>query len=311
MMAILALYIILGLIAVIYILLRFSVRISYSFDTTSQTKAKIKIKYFFFTVYENPKSQKQKLRKEKKEKKKDKKSKSKKSLKTNKQKQKKDKSPDIVDEINSLNDEETKEKIKSLEREIEDQRKALLQTEIEISKQSLDGNTKAENKQDKQKKHSKQEKKELKKLKKQEKEKNKLLKKKNSKLKQLKQKWNFIKPYVPLMWNTLRKLLKKIRFYNTEIDIMLGNEDPYKAALNYGYFNTAFYHTLAFLCMVFSVKIKSCDINTEFIVKKFELKVSGDVYIRISTVLAIAICLLFKMLKIYLKQRNNQNKEKN
>ena len=113
------------------------------------------------------------------------------------------------------------------------------------------------------------------------------------------------------MWNTLRKLLKKIRFYNTEIDIMLGNEDPYKAALNYGYFNTAFYHTLAFLCMVFSVKIKSCDINTEFIVKKFELKVSGDVYIRISTVLAIAICLLFKMLKIYLKQRNNQDKEKN
>lgn len=305
MMAILALYIILGLIAVIYILLRFSVRISYSFDTTSQTKVKINIKYFFFTIYENPESEKRKLKKE------NKKSKTKKSLKTNKQKQKKDKSSDIVDEINSLSDEETKEKIKSLEREIEDQRKALLQTEIDISKQSLDDNTEAENKQDKQKKLSKQEKKELKKLKKQEKEKNKLLKKKNSKLNQLKQKWNLIKPYVPLMWNTLRKLLKKIRFYNTEIDIMLGNEDPYKAALNYGYFNTAFYHTLAFLCMVFSVKIKSCDVNTEFTLKKFELKVSGDVYIRISTVLAIAICLLFKMLKIYLKQRNNQDKDKN
>ena len=314
MMAILALYIILGLIAVIYILLRFSVRVSYSFDTTAETKLRVKVKYFFITVYENPESEKQKLREEKKKKKKEKRArkaeKSEKKRKSEGKENRRDKSPDIVDEINSLSDDETKEKIKALEREIDEQRKALLQTEIKISKSRLSGEAEEKDQKAEQKKLSKREKKELSKLKKEEKKRKKLLKKKDSKLSKLKQKWNLVKPYVPLVWKTLKKLLKNIRFYNTEIDIMLGNEDPYKAALNYGYFNTAFYQVLAFLCMVFSVKIKTCDINTEFIVKRFELKASGDIYVRVSTILAIAICFLFNMLKIYLRQKGKKSQGK-
>ena len=220
--------------------------------------------------------------------------------------EKREKEPDIVDEINSLSNDETKEKIKALEREIEEQRQTLLQTEIELSKRDLSGRTESKE----QKNLSKREKRELSGLKKEEKKRKKLLKKKESKLSKLKQQWNLVKPYVPLVWRTLKKLLKKIRFYNTEIDIMLGNEDPYKAALNYGYFNTAFYQTLAFLCMVFSVKIKTCDINTEFIIKRFELKVSGDIYVRVSTVLAIVICFFAKILKIYLSQKSKKSKHK-
>lgn len=314
MMAILALYIILGLIAVIYIFLRFSVRVSYSFDTTAKTKFKVKVKYFFFTIYENPESEKRKRKKEKKQKKKEKKAHktkvSEKKKRSENKGEKREKEPDIVDEINSLSNDETKEKIKALEREIEEQRQTLLQTEIELSKRDLSGRTESKEQKKEQKNLSKREKRELSRLKKEEKKRKKLLKKKESKLSKLKQKWNLVKPYVPLVWRTLKKLLKKIRFYNTEIDIMLGNEDPYKAALNYGYFNTAFYQTLAFLCMVFSVKIKTCDINTEFIIKRFELKVSGDIYVRVSTVLAIAICFFAKILKIYLSQKSKKSKHK-
>lgn len=296
MIAILALYIILGLIAVIYILLRFSIRITYSFDSTADSKAYLKIKYFFFTVYENPESEKRKIKKAKKLKRKEEKLK-KKEAKLKKEKNSKPaKNPkteksDIVDEINNLSDEETEQKIKELEKEIAEQ-KEIYESSVKTSKKNIGENQKQTNLESKaiKKKNKKS--------------------KKDSKLSEIKEKWNMIKPYAPLTWKTLRKLLRKIRFYNTEIDILLGNEDPYKAAVNYGYANIAFYQALAFLCMIFSVKIKSCDLNTEFTEKKFEAKISGNVYVRVSTILAILICYGVKMLKIYISEKN-KNSDKN
>lgn len=306
-MAILALYIIIGLIAVIYILLRFSLRISYSFDSTASTKATVKIKYFFFTLYENPESEKRKIKKAKRaEKKKEKlrKKKTKLNKKVNIQKKKVNdkfvqneakKKQDIVCEINNLSDEETKEKIKELEKEIAEQK--------EIYEKSLKGSKKDTKETDKQINNKSKSEIQTHKIK------NKKAKK-ESKLSQIKSTWNKIKPYAPLTWKTLRKLLKKIRFYNTEVDILLGNEDPYKAAVNYGYANIAFYQSLAFLCMIFSVRLKSCDFNTEFINKRFEVKLSGNVYVRPGTLLAIVICYGVKMLKIYLSERS-KNSDKN
>lgn len=292
MIAILALYIILGLIAVIYILLRFSIRIAYSFDSTADVKASLKIKYFFFTLYENPESEKRKIKKAKKLKRKeDKLNKEKKKIKANKiPKNQEIRKNDVIDEINNLSDEDTEEKIKELKKEIAEQKELYERSLRENQKQKREKKNKA-------KKNSKP----IAKKKKS---------KKDSKLSQIKAKWNMIKPYAPVTWKTLRKLLKKIRFYNTEIDILLGNEDPYKAAVNYGYANIAFYQSLAFLCMIFSVKIKSCDLNTEFTEKKFEAKVSGNVYVRVSTILAILICYGVKMLKIYISEKN-KNSDRN
>ncbi len=302
-MAILALYIIIGIIAVIYILLRFSLRISYSFDSTASTKATVKVKYFFFTLYENPESEKRKIKKAKKAEKKEKKLR-KKQIKLDKrnkiQKEKvsdklvqneAENKQDIVCEINELSEEETEEKIKELEKEIAEQKV--------IYEKSLNDSKKGAKKTDKQINNNKSEAKS-------DNGKNKKAKK-ESKLSQIKSTWLKIKPYAPLTWKTLRKLLKKIRFYDTEVDILLGNEDPYKAAVNYGYANIAFYQSLAFLCMIFSVKIKSCDFNTEFINKRFEVRLSGNVYVRPSTLLAIVICYGVKMLKIYLSERNKNS----
>ncbi|MCD7772897.1 MAG: hypothetical protein LUH08_02435 [Ruminococcus sp.] len=279
MMAILALCIIIGIIVVIYALLRFSVRISYSFDSTAKNKASVIVKYFFFTLYENPESEKRKKAKAKKlakkEKKLEKKKASKKSVKKKEPPQK-----DIVDEINDLSEEEIEQKIIELEKEISEQKELYNES---VKKASI----------------------------KERKKTNKTPKpKKQGKLSQIKEKWNMIKPYAPLTWKTLRRLLKKIRFYNTEIDIMLGNEDPYKAAVNYGYANMAFYQSLAFLCMIFSIKIKSCDLNTEFTEKKLEVKLSGNVFIRVSTILGILLCYGVKMLKIYLSEKSKISTDK-
>lgn len=297
MIAILALYIILGLIAVIYILLRFSIRITYSFDSTANVKAYLKIKYFFFTVYENPESEKRKIKKAKRLKRKEEKLKKKEAKLKKEKNSKPDKYPkteksDIIDEINNLSDEETEQKIKELEKEIAEQ-KEIYENTVKSGKKDIGEN-------------SNQTKPESKAIKKKNKK-----SKKDSKLSEIKEKWKMIKPYAPLTWKTLRKLLRKIRFYNTEIDILLGNEDPYKAAVHYGYANIAFYQSLAFLCMIFSVKIKSCDLNTEFTEKKFEARISGNVYVRVSTILAILICCGVKMLKIYISEKNkNSDKHK-
>ncbi|MCD7727694.1 MAG: hypothetical protein LUH57_05050 [Ruminococcus sp.] len=284
-MAILALCIIIGIIVVIYALLRFSVRISYSFESTAKNKASVIVKYFFFTLYENPESEKRKKAKAKKLAKKEKKVTKKK---TSKKPVKKKEPPkkDIIDEINDFSEEETEQKIIELEKEISEQKELYNES---VKKASIKERKKT-NKTPKPKKSKKP--------------------KKQGKLSQIKEKWNMIKPYAPLTWKTLRRLLKKIRFYNTEIDIMLGNEDPYKAAVNYGYANMAFYQSLAFLCMIFSIKIKSCDLNTEFTEKKLEVKLSGNVYIRVSTILGILLCYGAKMLKIYLSERSKNSTDK-
>lgn len=284
-MAILALCIIIGIIVVVYALLRFSIRISYSFDSTAKNKASVTVKYFFFTLYENPESEKRKKAKAKKLAKKEKKLKKKKATKKP-VKKKEPPEKDIVDEINDLSEEETEQKIIELEKEISEQKELYNESVKKASKQ----NRKEVNKADKPKIAKKP--------------------KKQGRLSQIKDKWNMLKPYAPLTWKTLRRLLKKIRFYNTEIDIMLGNEDPYKAAVNYGYANMAFYQSLAFLCMIFSVKIKSCDLNTEFTEKKLEVKLSGNVYIRVSTILGVLLCYGVKMLKIYLSEKSKKSTDK-
>ncbi len=285
MMAILALCIIIGIIVVIYALLRFSVRISYSFDSTAKNKAHVIVKYFFFTLYENPESEKRKKAKAKKLAKKEKKLEKKKATKKPVKKKEPPKK-DIVDEINDLSEEETEKKIIELEKEISEQKELYNES---VKKASIKERKKT-NKAPEPKKSKKP--------------------KKQGKLSQIKEKWTMIKPYAPLTWKTLRRLLKKIRFYNTEIDIMLGNEDPYKAAVNYGYAKMALYQSLALLCMIFSIKIKSCDLNTEFTEKKLEVKLSGNVYIRVSTILGILLCYGVKMLKIYLSERSKKSTDK-
>lgn len=302
-----ALIIILGIIAAIYAFLRFSVRISYSFDSTADNKAAVSVKYFFSTLYENPESEKfkqKKARKEKRRQAKEEKKRNKELKKQNKTQTVAEPKPlktqaDLIDEINSLDEQETEQEIRNLEKELAEQKRILTELEEkEKNGEKLKPDISAKKiKTDGQKIKSKLKDKKVKKEKTKDKE--------PSKLSELKEQWQQIKPYIPIALTTCRKLFRKIRFYDTDIDILLGNDDPYKAAMNYGYASAAFYPTLAFICTVFSVKFKNCQINTDFVNDRFEVKVSGKIYLRVSTVLAIGISSGIKLLSIYFKQKKN------
>ena len=55
-------------------------------------------------------------------------------------------------------------------------------------------------------------------------------KKKSSKLDELKAKYKIVKPYIPMGWKYFRKLLKAVRFTDAKIILDVGKEDAYDAA---------------------------------------------------------------------------------
>ncbi len=128
------------------------------------------------------------------------------------------------------------------------------------------------------------------------------------KFKHLKAKWNKIKPFIPTAWKGVKKLLKTIRISKLEIDIEAGKDDAYESALNYGKTNAAVYNGIAALSLIFTVRIKSCNIKCLFNENTFNYKANATVYIRPSAVIAIAVCTLVNFLIIYFKEKSKAKK---
>lgn len=119
--------------------------------------------------------------------------------------------------------------------------------------------------------------------------------------------WNEYKKYIPAGKKAFRKLLKLIRFYGLNISLKIGNEDPYKAGVNFGRLNALFYNALALLCCLFSVKIEHTEISCDFEKKVTEFSLKTGIYVRPSAVLALAAYVGI----YYLKIRKSMEKLKN
>lgn len=116
--------------------------------------------------------------------------------------------------------------------------------------------------------------------------------------------FNEYKKFLPAGKKALRKLLKLIRFYKLNLSLSVGNEDPYKAGLNFGRINAAVYSLLGLLCSVFTVTIDSTDITCDFEHKAFDFRFSTFIYVRPSAVVALAAYLGV----IYLRFRISKKK---
>lgn len=110
--------------------------------------------------------------------------------------------------------------------------------------------------------------------------------------------YNEFKKYIPAGKKAFRKLLKLIRFYDLKFRLTVGDDDPYKAGLNFGRINIVVYNALALLCCIFSVKIDSTEIKCDFEKKTTDFYVSTAVYVRPSAVVALAAYLGIYYLKI-------------
>ena len=132
--------------------------------------------------------------------------------------------------------------------------------------------------------------------------------KKKSKFYELKAQYKKVKPYIPMGWKYFKKLLKAIRFTDTRIVLDVGKEDAYEAAMLYGKVQAGLFNTIAILAGVFTVKLKKADVNCIFDEKKFGYDVHTLVRVRPSTLIAIGFCTGVNFLKIYLSGRRKKKR---
>jgi hypothetical protein len=126
----------------------------------------------------------------------------------------------------------------------------------------------------------------------------------------LKRKYNFIKPYIPMGWKYFKKLLKAVRFTETEIEIVTGKEDAYESAMRYGKIQGGLFNLLALLSGIFTVSLKKADVNCVF--NEDVLKANGKTAVRVrpSTVIAIAVCVIVNFLRMFLPDFLRKRKAK-
>ena len=273
-MTIIVLYILLGIIALIVILLHFSVRATIK---ASKQGVDIKVKWLFFTFYPR---------------------KPKKPKKPKKKKGEPDAVPEQTAEQPDLSENGLEQFIKEAE-EVQKQTAAEEKTE-ETQETAAKEETATAKSETKDNKKEKKKAKEPKPKEKPEKEKGKLA--------QLKDKFNAIKPYIPTGWKYFKKLLKKIRFTNIEADVTVGKEDAYEAAVWYGKVQGILFGLFGWLSCIFTVKLKHVDVHCRFNEKITDGEISLKVKVRPSTMIHIAFCLGFNFLRIWLRQRRERKR---
>lgn len=273
-MTIIVLYILLGIIALIVILLHFSVRATIK---ASKQGVDIKVKWLFFTFYPRKPKKPKKPKKKKGE-------------------------PDAVPEQTAEQPDLSENGIEQFIKEAEEvQKETTVEEKTEKTEDTVVNeetvSTKSETKKTKT----------VKKKGKEPKVKEETTKKKG-KIAQLKDKYNAIKPYIPTGWKYFKKLLKKIRFTNIEADVTVGKEDAYEAAVWYGKVQGILFGLFGWLSCIFTVKLKHVDVHCRFNEKITDGEISLKVKVRPSTMIHIAFCLGFNFLRIWLRQRRERKR---
>ena len=268
-----------GIIALIVILLHFSVTAEISADKSG---VDFRLKYMFFTIYPRP-PKKKKTQKEKPP--------------------EEDFSDNLEDDFEMAEEENTPDDEVTVlpEKETEEVENPVLQ-----EKQT---ENKAEEKKN-EKEEKSEEKPQPRKEKKEKEPTENSGRKKGGKLDGIKEKWNMVKPYIPMGWKYFRKLLKKIRFDDVKIHLTVGKEDAYESAMFYGKIQGVLFNLIALLNGIFTVKVREADVKCVFDKKVFD----GDVYvvvkIRPSTIISVVVCMGISFLKIFLPQYFRKRKQK-
>lgn len=312
MISIIVLWILLAIIAVIVILLHFSVRVYLKYDGDFV----MNIKYMFFNIY--PRKPKEKRKKKSK--------KTKKADVNNIPETVEAPNPDLTseqayqefednieDDFSGIDyDDIISDYIETDEQTHEDLREETLspdnaedlkasdktETPAEIKRQ-----TKTKKKSDKKKRSKKNDIKNIEQP------------KQESTLQKLKKRYRQIKPYLPMGWKYFKKLLKAVRITGIDVNVDVGREDAHEAAIYYGTVQGVLFNLLGILSNVFTVRIKKANVNCNFI--KSTIDGEGECYVKVrpSTMIAIAFCVAvnfgFIFIKQKIKNKRNQKKKSN
>ena len=94
----------------------------------------------------------------------------------------------------------------------------------------------------------------------------------------------------------VKRIFKKIRFYNVVIFVTAGGKDAAKVAMSYGYHCWAVYSITKLLSETITFKAKDVDVRADFDLEKNEYYLYGVVKMRVSTLLHSAIWGFFAVL---------------
>lgn len=122
------------------------------------------------------------------------------------------------------------------------------------------------------------------------------LEKPTNEVKEKKSKLEFILGLWEAADRPLLRIFKGIKISELYIDFFIANEDAYKCALNYGRISGAVYNLIAWLSVLFNVKLKTIDVNPLFAQKKGK----WDVSLKISFSLITVVIAGIQFLIIYL-----------
>ena len=274
-----ALYVILSIILLIFILLHFSVVLYVDYTNNKLTA---KAKYLFFTIYplkEKKTNKKRQARKNKRKKKRLEKELAKEKAKVEKINKKQQSTTVAANESINKTIHETVVEINPEEVKPENKSEPNLSENNENKILSSEDKTEEDDKE------------------------NKLF----SKLDDFKDKWEDIKPYIPLGKKSVKKLIKSIRITDLTINIAVADEDAYECALLYGKMNGIVYGLLGIITRFLTVSIKKVNISAKYNSPESEYSFSGNIKTRPSTIIALAVFILFKYIYTKLKLQKQKN----
>ena len=116
-----------------------------------------------------------------------------------------------------------------------------------------------------------------------------------------------IMDYVESAWPPVKRLFKKIRWYDVYVDWVVASDDAAKTALQYGGICAFMYPFFEWLTTYFTAHVKEVHIEPDFSKEKQDIFIYFVLKLRLSTALACVIWLAWRVLKTYLKY--NQNSE--
>lgn len=128
---------------------------------------------------------------------------------------------------------------------------------------------------------------------------------------ELTDKIDFILSTIDAAWSPLKRIFKGFRFSELYIDFIIANEDAYKCAINYGRFCGIIYNGLAALSRIFTVRLKTVDVQAGFGLKKSRWDASLSLDFRAGTVVIAGFAFLITFIfKVFIPSKLSKRKIK-
>lgn len=131
---------------------------------------------------------------------------------------------------------------------------------------------------------------------------------KKGKLAALKEKFEKVKPYIPIGWKAVKKFCKAIRFENVRVRAEVGRFDAHEAAIYYGIVQGFVFDLLGKIALFFTLKLKSADVKCRFGENMIDGEAELTVRVRPSAMIAIAFCTGVKFLITFFRERKKRKK---